>query len=80
MLATNGKRVTFTSGPDDGTGVAALVTGADPCELGRVTRKVPYLLPSPLMVGALRPVEDCGTASRGKRNEDTVGAGSSTSE
>lgn len=63
MQIANGKPVTFTSGPDDGTGVAALVTGADACELGRVTRKVPYLLCSPLMVGGLKLVEDCGTAS-----------------
>lgn len=50
-------RVTFRSGAVDGTGVADRVAGADGC---RVTRKVPYLLLSPLrlMVPVLRPVED----------------------
>lgn len=60
-MSFNSDCVTFTSGGVDGTGVAGRVAGADGCKLERVTRKVPYLLLSPL-IPVLRPVEDRGTS------------------
>lgn len=59
VFGSNTEHVTFASGAVDGTGVGARVTGADGCKLGRVTRKVPYLLFSPLILRApvLSPVD-----------------------
>ena len=64
----------------EGEGVAARVTGVDNWRFERVVRKVPYLLPSPLVAETPdSPADGCEPIPGGRRNVEVVGSGDSTS-